>query len=71
MEIFDGFETVKQKLIIAGISEIEEHGIQKTANGIQGQFNNECSIHYTRSFLLVPRSSAMRRSKSARSSSTF
>lgn len=27
MEIFDGFETVKQKLIIAGIAEIEEHGI--------------------------------------------
>lgn len=27
MEYFEGFETVKQKLIIAGISEIEQHGI--------------------------------------------
>ncbi len=27
MEEYQGFETVKQKLIIAGISEIEEHGI--------------------------------------------
>lgn len=27
MEIYDGFETVKQKLIIAGMQEIENHGI--------------------------------------------
>lgn len=27
MEIYDGFETIKQKLIIAGMQEIENHGI--------------------------------------------
>lgn len=27
MDYYEGYETVKQKLIIAGISEIEEHGI--------------------------------------------
>ena len=27
MEYYDGYETIKQKLIIAGIKEIEMHGI--------------------------------------------
>jgi len=47
MEIFDGFETVKQKLIIAGISEIEEHGISDfSLRRVASSCNVSCAAPY-------------------------
>ncbi len=47
MEIFDGFETVKQKLIIAGIAEIEEHGISDfSLRRVASSCNVSCAAPY-------------------------
>ncbi len=47
MEYFDGFETVKQKLIIAGISEIQEHGITDfSLRRVASSCNVSCAAPY-------------------------
>ncbi len=47
MEILNGFETVKQKLIIAGIAEIEEHGISDfSLRRVASACNVSCAAPY-------------------------
>lgn len=47
MEIYDGFETVKQKLIIAGMQEIENHGIKDfSLRRVASACNVSCAAPY-------------------------
>ena len=47
MEIYDGFETVKQKLIIAGMQEIENHGITDfSLRRVASACNVSCAAPY-------------------------
>lgn len=47
MEYYEGFETVKQKLIIAGISEIEAHGITDfSLRRVASSCNVSCAAPY-------------------------
>ena len=47
MEYFESFETVKQKLIIAGISEIQEHGVADfSLRRVASRCNVSCAAPY-------------------------
>ena len=47
MDYYEGYETVKQKLIIAGISEIEEHGISDfSLRRVATSCNVSCAAPY-------------------------
>lgn len=47
LEIYDGFETVKQKLIIAGMQEIEKHGIKDfSLRRVASACNVSCAAPY-------------------------